>query len=340
MEGSLCSSRCLSRSVFLSILRNVAFPPRAPQGVQSPPTHIRSYQRYLNKFTQAINQRVFGELFSWLFSSLVFDNYTLDFDSTVMGRKGNLEETAKGYNPKRPGRLSHHPLPAFVSEVRMVANFWLRLGNTSASTNYLAFLDDTLARLQNKQVGLIRMDSGFFSREIPDYLEENGLHYITACRFNNRIKFCLTHASKWLELAMGLEISETTYQANGWESPRRIVMVRQEIEKRPKGAGKQIRQQELFENESDFGKCRYSCYVTDLELSAKIVYDSYRGRADSENRIKELKQDFSIDDFVSDNFLGNRGVWKLHHNGIQSHVIVPARLDQLRKEAFPQDHTL
>ena len=276
--------------------------PGLQQGVQSTPTHIRFYQRYLNKFTQAINQHVFGELFSWLFSNLVFDNYTLDFDSTVMGREGNQEGTAKGYNPKRPGRLSHHPLPAFVSEVRMVANFWLRPGNTSASTNYPAFLDDTLARFQNKQVGLIRMDSGFFSREIPDYLEKNGLHYIIACRFNNRIKFCLTHASKWLELARGLERSETTYQANGWESPRRIVMVRQEIEKRPKGAGKQIRQQELFENESDFGKYRYSCYVTDLELPAKIVYDSYRGRADSENRIKKLKQDFSIDDFVSHNF--------------------------------------
>lgn len=236
---------------------------------------------------------MFGELFCWLFSNLVFDNYTLDFDSTVMGREGNQEGTAKGHNPKRPGRLSHHPLLAFVSEVRMVANFWLRPGNTSASTNYLAFLDDTLARLQNKQVGLRRMDSGFFPRETLDYLEENGLHYIIAYRF--------THASKWLELARGLELSETTYQANGWESPRRIVMVRQKIEKRPKGAGKQIRQQELFENESDFGKYRYSCYVTDLELPAKIVYDSYRGRADSENRIKELKQDFSIDDFVSDN---------------------------------------
>lgn len=97
----------------------------------------------------------------------------------------------------------------------MVANFWLRPGNTSASTNYLAFLDDTLARLQNKQVELIRMDSGFFSREILDNLEEKGLHYIIACSFNNRIKFCLAHASKWLEPARRLEISETTYQANG-----------------------------------------------------------------------------------------------------------------------------
>lgn len=32
------------------------------------------------------------------------------------------------------------------------------------------------------------------------------------------------------------------------------------------------------------------------------MYDSYRGRADSENRIKELKYDFSIDDFATNNF--------------------------------------
>lgn len=187
-----------------------------------------------------------------------FDNYTLDFDSTVMVREGNQEGAAKGYNPKRPGRLSHHPLLAFVSDVRMIANYWC---------------------LENKE-----------------------LHYIIACRFNNRIKYSLTHERKRIELAEGLEISETTYQANGWEKARRIVMVRQEIEKRPKAAGKQIKQMELFEDEEDFGKHRYSCFVTDLDLPAKIVYDSYRGRADSENRIKELKNDFSIDDFVTNNF--------------------------------------
>ena len=85
------------------------------------------------------------------------------------------------------------------------------------------------------------MDSGFFAKEILDYLEMKGLHYIIACRFNNRIKYSLTHERKWIELTDGLEISETIYQANGWEKPRRIVMVRQEIEKRPKAAGKQIK---------------------------------------------------------------------------------------------------
>ena len=55
--------------------------------------------------------------------------------STVMVRKGSQEGAAKGHNPKRPGRLSHHPLLAFVSDVRMIANYWLRPGNTSASVS-------------------------------------------------------------------------------------------------------------------------------------------------------------------------------------------------------------
>lgn len=81
----------------------------------------RAYLRYLDKFTQAVNQRVFGDMFRWFFSQLVFDNYTLDFDSTVIVRKGNQQGEAKGYNPKRPGRPSHNPLLAFVSDVRMIA---------------------------------------------------------------------------------------------------------------------------------------------------------------------------------------------------------------------------
>ena len=262
----------------------------------------RAYQRYFNKFSQAINQRVFDDLFSWFFSELTFDNYTLDFDSTVMIPEGNQEGATKGYNPKRPGRPSHHPLLAFVSDIRMIANYWLRPGNTSASTNYLSFLEDTLSRLENKRVGHIRMDCGFFSKGILDYLEHRNLHYIVARRFNNRIKSCLTHEKVWTEITDGLEISETVYKAEDWKESRRIVMIKQEVEKRPKAAGKQVKQMELFEDEADFDKYRYSCLVTNLDLPAKIVYDSYRGRADSENRIKELKQDFSLDEFVSHNF--------------------------------------
>ena len=57
----------------------------------------RAYQRYFNKFSQAVNQRVFGRLYEWFFNQLVFDNYTLDFDSTVMVREGEQEGAVNTY---------------------------------------------------------------------------------------------------------------------------------------------------------------------------------------------------------------------------------------------------
>lgn len=65
-------------------------------------------------------------------------------------------------------------------------------------------------------------------------------------------------------------ISETTCKAEDWEEPRCIVMIRKEIETRPKAAGKQVKQIELFGVVNDFGKNRYSCLVANLNLPAKL----------------------------------------------------------------------
>ena len=42
---------------------------------------------------------------------------------------------------------------------------------------------------------------------------------------------------------------------------------------------------------------RYGVVCTTLKLSALEVWRTYRGRADCENRIKELKADFGLDSF-------------------------------------------
>ena len=43
----------------------------------------------------------------------------------------------------------------------MVANFWLRSGNTSSANNFVGFLEETLLNFGDKKVGLVRLDSGF-----------------------------------------------------------------------------------------------------------------------------------------------------------------------------------
>ncbi|WP_187647223.1 hypothetical protein [Nitrosophilus labii] len=45
---------------------------------------------------------------------------TIDLDSTVITRYGNQEGAKVGYNPKKPGRPSHHPLIVFIEQTKMV----------------------------------------------------------------------------------------------------------------------------------------------------------------------------------------------------------------------------
>src|SRR5438876_836243 len=83
----------------------------------------------------------------------------------------------KGYNPTKRGRNSHHPLFAFVNDIRMVANCWNRSGNTSSSNNCINFLEETFAILKNKTVGLFRADGGFCSEQILKFIEDKNIAY-------------------------------------------------------------------------------------------------------------------------------------------------------------------
>lgn len=50
-------------------------------------------------------------------------------------------------------------------------------------------------------------------------------------------------------MADGIEMAETVFLAQSWTAPRWIVMVRQEIEKRPAAAGKLVKQLCLLEDQ-------------------------------------------------------------------------------------------
>jgi hypothetical protein len=260
-----------------------------------------TFKRFFNKFTQALNQRVSDYLYSWTFDSIKFDNYTMDCDSSVMTRYGSQEGAKKGYNPQKRGRASHHPIMAFISDVKMVANFWLRSGNTSSSEGFVAFLEDTFQKLKNKTIGLLRLDSGFYCKEVLDYIEqrEKPINYIVAVKFYEPVQRMIASEQKWLPVDDGIEISESLYQSPAWEKPRRVVMVRQRIKQRPKAAGRTLK---LFKDEEFYRQYRYSAYVTNITLPAVEIWRLYRARGDAENRIKELKYDFGFDSFNLNNF--------------------------------------
>lgn len=253
-----------------------------------------AYKRFFGKFDQATNQKVGDCFYSWIFDNFKFDNFTLDIDSSVMTRYGEQEGAKKGYNPAKKGRPSHHPLIAFVDDVKLVANMWLRSGDTSSSNNFLSFLEDTLSKLKNKTVSLIRLDSGFFQSNILDYLEQKAMDYIIAAKFTHPIQRIIKNSTNWIVLDTGIEICEQYYQSDAWKQPRRMVIVRQKIQERPKCPGKQL---SLFQDQEIYKNYRYSAYVTNMKLAPSEIWRLYRGRANAENRIKELKYDFGFDSF-------------------------------------------
>lgn len=254
----------------------------------------RSFIRFFKKFTIETNTNVFCNFYQWFFDQLVFNNFTLDLDSSVVTRYGEQQGATVGYNPRKPGRKSHHPLMAFVADVEMVANFWLRSGDAHTANNFEAFLLQTLSHLQNKKIGLLRADSGFYSRKIFELLEKQSqpISYIIACPMYSTIQRTIQSQKGWMQLDEGVDIAETYYQSPAWDEPRRLILVRQKISLRPKATGKVL---SLFEEDEIMNGYRHSCYITNLNLPPAEVWRLYRNRATAENRIKELKYDYGID---------------------------------------------
>jgi hypothetical protein len=142
------------------------------------------YKRFFKKFDFESASNLSKEMFCYILGNISIKRVTLDCDSTVLTRYGYLQQGAeKGYNPHKPGRNSHHPLIAFVNDLRIVANFWLRSGKTHSANNFKEFLIDTIDNLKDKVIGLIRLDSGFFTKEVIETLEEKKISYIIAARF-------------------------------------------------------------------------------------------------------------------------------------------------------------
>jgi len=261
--------------------------------------NFKAVMRLFNKFTQRRVDSVFGCWYAWLFERVCVEGLTLDLDSTVMTRYGTQQGAVRGYNPTKRGRASHHPLMAFVADTQMVANCWLRPGNTHSANNGSAFLADTLHRLGNNRVQLLRADSGFSDATFLEELESRRLHYIVALRMQQPLQRALINQRGWWRLEDGIELTSFDYQSTAWHRPRRVVAIRQHINLREKARGKTL---SLFADDPTWGKYRYGVLVTDLDLPAQIIWRTYRGRADSENRIKELKYDFGADSFCLHDF--------------------------------------
>jgi hypothetical protein len=288
MHGLLCEARKLT---------HVAYLRRDPVVPELIGVRRVASQSVLSRFFQGFdsagdNLRCFRPLWHWCLDRLPSrkEGYTLDLDSTrLLHEDGHQEGVAVGY-PKRGLKPCLHPLLAVLAEVRLVAQLWLRPGNTSCGGNVTAFFLDLWENLPGHiRLRGVRADSGFCLPELLALWEQWRLPYVVVAQLSQPIQRLIKGDLPWTATEVpGTEVAELEYQSKNWPQPRRLVLVRHRVREDNRRGGKCL---------LDVPGYHFQALVTSLPAATHpplAVWRYYNGRADCEHVIKELQSGFAL----------------------------------------------
>jgi len=280
--GILCGADKLSRVAWLA--QDVAV--AKVMGIEAVPSQstltrfFRGFSQQSNDGINALNRWVVGQ---W--PSGGREGYTLDVDSwALLHEDGHQEGVEVGYT--RAGlKPCHRPLVGVIAEMKVVAQYWLRRGDSGCANGAADFVGQCIDRLpRHIRIGLVRGDSGFCARSVKDAVRQRGAHYILVARLDGPVQTCCRHEDRFWQPTeiKGLEIQEVP-----WHGGERLIVIRQRIAQRPEAGGKLL---------LDVPGYRFQALVSDLpeSICPLEVWRRYNGRADSENRLKELGRQFGV----------------------------------------------
>lgn len=277
--------------VFLSLLGLPRFPDQS------------TLRRFLKRLPpKAIRQLValHDQLRAKLFAlpkprtTLIFDP-----DSVVLTIYGKAQFAKVGYNPKKRGRRSYHPLLCFEAHLQ---EFWhgsLRPADAASSTWAVPFLTCCLVKVPKpiaRSRIRIRADSGFFGRRVVEFLDTVGCGYAIVAREYSTIK-SRARECRFTKLGHGWEVGEFRYQPFRWKVPHRFVVVRRPIPDDPVEA----QQLTLFKDRA----YAYHVLVTNLKTHPWRVWQFYAKRATIEKNIRELLYDYPLGKVPTEDWIAN-----------------------------------
>ena len=259
---------------------------------------------YFRRFSQAEVERFWRPMWRWLISRLpqLEKGFSLDLDSTIFSRHGAQQQgAARGYNPRRPGRLSHHPLLAVLAEANFVLHSWLRSGNAGASQGAAQFLNEALSLLgEQHRIRCVRADSGFYGDHFLSFLEERALPYIVVARLTSYLKSRLYQVSQWQAIDKIYCVTEFHFKLWNWKTERRFVVVREEVQTNKAAVGRKL---------LDLPGYVFRVFVTNRHDSPLEIWRDYNGRATVECRIDELKNELAADHFCLRSFFATESAF-------------------------------
>jgi len=253
-------------------------------------------RNFFLRFSQAQVEAFWRPLWKWSLGKLTVraEGFHLDLDSTVLQRSGQQEGAAKGYNPSRPGRKSHHPLVAVLAEAPFILHGWLRSGNTIATSGAVPFLQEALALLpEGIRIKCVRADSGFFQQQLLEFLHARNLSYIVVAKMTYYLRRRCVGIKEWEAVDENYAVAELTHQIQGWPKALRFVVVRERVRENKETAGCKLIEVPGY---------TFRLWVTNRLEGPMEIWRAYNGRACVEQRIEELKAELAFQGFCLHSF--------------------------------------
>ncbi|MDO8955598.1 MAG: IS1380 family transposase, partial [Deltaproteobacteria bacterium] len=234
-----------------------------------------------------------------------FFSITLDLDSHVSPVYGRQQRAGRGYNPKKKGRRSYHPLFCFIGETRDYLAGLLRSGKHHTSYQAIPFLKGILKKLPaHIQKIRLRADSGFFSLDFLKFLVKRSIEFYVVVPLQPWIQKKIWGIKDWKDIGWGVAVSELEYVLEKGIILR-LVVIRKRV-KRGESPKKQLKLLAMEEVLYD-----YQVIVTNGLLVAEEVWRFYNQRACCENFIKEGIYGFGLDKVISHHYAGNYAYFEL-----------------------------
>jgi Transposase DDE domain group 1 len=187
-------------------------------------------------------------------------------------------------------------LLCFVGETGEWLHAKLRHGHAAASTGATRFLGECLRRLPGVRL-FLRADEGFYGKDFLAELEQRQITYTVGAQLNRALRERIAAVADdgWERSSYrhDSEVASFVWKPKTWKQARRFVVRRDPVEQ-----GEQLA--------LDEGEWHYWALVTnDEERSADELEIWHRAKARVENRIKEAKLGFALDNLPSRLFHAN-----------------------------------
>lgn len=265
----------------------------------------------LGRDVRSFDKSMIEDLHDMLMSYSIFDfaksiphseRLIFDVDATAVEKHGSQEGVEAGYVARDTIENCYQYLFFRLHNRNAFLYGTIRAGSTHCQNDFCGYLERFLPMLKTRWASTWRCDSGYFNELAFDKFSENdATFFIKAPMSPTRLSLANTSPDLvWGSSVNGVSFaSRLTITAIG--TKYREIFKRTFLE--PKNG------QLMLGEEAQH---RFDCLATnDLTIEDDKAFDFYNGRANIENNIKELKQDYQLGKIVTDSFDANDVITQL-----------------------------